>query len=344
MTMLDDLKSTLIGVDAAPGGEIEAIAVAAAAAADRDPHVGELVIVARTANGGHRAVGGGNVGPLRAAISVAVAAGNTRLWEGATDGDTVERSVRSLPEVVRTAAEASGVHIAHVGCVQDDSIAAVAVWFEIDGNVADPAERRHTMQLLDVAAEHQREFLEARAAAVTAETSSSHDDSDGTTGRSFDADDPHLDATTGLATRAEFEQAMAHYESDEATLVVVDLDGFSRIGEQYGEQMTDSVLRVVADRLVGACRGTDLIARIGIDTFAVLFSEASRAVGLRVAKRLLDEISLPLDIGGGPEKVTATVALAHQFGLVDMEELFESADDAIASGKRAGTGRLVVAS
>jgi hypothetical protein len=42
--------------------------------------------------------------------------------------------------------------------------------------------------------------------------------------------------------------------------------------------------------------------------------------------------------------VTATVALSHQFGLVDMEELFESADSAVASGKRSGHGRLVIAS
>ena len=301
------------------------------------------MIVARTGSGSLRAVGGDGAGPLRAAVSVAVAAGNARLWEGAHDAETVERTVRTLPEIIRTTAEAAGVHVAHVGAVEDESIAAVAVWFEVDNQVSSSATRRETMELLITAAGRQREFFAARTAAATAAAPDVDDEAaDG--GRHFDPNDPNLDMTTGLATRAQFERAMEDYESDEATLVVVDLDGFAHVPEQYGEAVADAILLEIADRLVGSCRGDDLIARIGVDTFAVLFTDAPRSVGLHVAKRLLDTIALPLEVEGGPEVVTATVALAHQFGLVDMDELLESADDAVASGKRAGAGKLVVAS
>ncbi len=342
MSLIEDQITPSTDSTTPLGGEIVAVANAATARAEHDESVGELVIVARTSTRTLQAMGGTGSGPLRAAVSVAVAAGNTRLWDGAPAGGTVEHPVRALPEIIRTTAEASGVSAAHVGFVEDDSVAAVAVWFEIDGRVTSPTERQETMELLAVAAERQREHFAARAA-VAAEAAPADDDTTDD-GRHFDPGDPNLDATTGLATRVRFEDALEHYESDEATLVVVDLDGFARVPEQYGEDVADAVLLEIADRLVSSCRGDDLIARIGVDTFAVLFADAPRSVGLHVAKRLLDTIALPLSVENGPEAVTATVALAHQFGLVDMEELMESADDAVASGKRSGSGKLVVAS
>lgn len=340
--MLDTPTQDHHGLCAPAGGEIVAVATAAAAHADDDPSVGQLVIVARTADGGHRAIGGGGLGPLRAAISVAVAADNDRLWSDVVGTDTVERPTRSLPEVVRAAAEASNVHTSFVGCIRDESVAAVAVWFEVDGAVASPAARRATMEMLSAATERQREFFAARAAEEAATVAPSAEDA--ATGRIFDPNDPAVDGVTGLATAADFERAVENYDSDEATLVVVDLDDFATIADGHDETITNAVLREIADRLVASCRRDDLIARIGPDTFAVLFADASRSVGLHVAKRLLDTIALPLPIAGGPELVTATVALAHQFGLVDMDELLESADEAVASGKRSGTGRLVIAS
>ena len=96
----------------------------------------------------------------------------------------------------------------------------------------------------------------------------------------------------------------------------------------------------VADRLVASCRSTDLVARIGSDTFAILFGEIDRATALVVSKRLVTVIAEPLPAEVGPEAVSATIALSHQFGLVDTEELLDSANDALASGKRAGRGRL----
>ncbi|MDW3213264.1 MAG: GGDEF domain-containing protein [Ilumatobacteraceae bacterium] len=345
MTTAEQFHASDADMAAPSGSEIVAVANAASARADHDSAMGELVIVARTADGGHRAIGGGGVGPLRAAISVAVAAENARLWSGVEGTETIERSTRSMPEIVRTAAEASNITTAHVGCIIDDAeppLAAVAVWFEVDGAVAGPNDRRSTMELLAAAAERQRRHFAAKAAERAANAPAPEEAPSGR--REFDADDPSLDSVTGLATRADFESAMDAYESDEATLVVVDLDGFAKVPAECGDVVADAVLREIADRMVSSCRRDDLIARIGPDTFAILFADAPRSVGLHIAKRLLDTIAMPLPIAGGPEVVTATVALAHQFGLVDMEELMESADDAVASGKRSGTGRLVIAS
>ena len=309
---------------------------------------GGLVIAARTQNGSYRTYGGENLGPVRAAVAVAVAAGNSRLWDGASGTTIVEQPVRALPEVIRSAAHASGFETAYVGCIEDTSVAAVAVWFEVDGTVATPAQRLEVMQLLEEAASRQAEVFrqrdEAAAAEAAAETAAAEAKRRSRLVREFDPDDPRLDASTGLATRAEFERALDSFDADEATLIVVDIDAFSELVELFDAPSMEGVARAVADRLVSTCRASDLIARLGDRSFAILLNDASRSVGLQVAKRLLDTIAEPLDLDRGPTAVTATVALAHQFGLVDMEELVESADEAVATRARAGNGRLVIAS
>lgn len=330
---------------AAPaGGEVLAVANALCARAAHDPSLGELTVVARDANGELRTVGSA-LGPVRAAVSVAVAGGHDRLWSGAQGTDTVEMPIHAMPEVIRTAAAPAGVTHAHVGCVQDEGLAAVVVWFAVDGATASPTERAEAMRLLALAVERQRQHFDARdearrlAAPAPVETTD-----DGSGPRTFDPDDPDLDRVTGLATRDRFDSALEEYESDEATLVVVDLDDFESVEAQHGREVSETVLREIADRLMAACRRSDLIARLGATSFAVLLHDSSRSTGLQVAKRLLEIIAEPLPFTNGPEAVTATIALAHQFGLVDTEELIESADMAVASGKRAGSNRLVIAS
>lgn len=331
---------------AAPaGGEILAVANALSARIAHDSSQGEIAIVARTADGELRTVGSG-IGPVRAAVSVAVAGGHERLWAGVQGTETVEMPIHALPEVIRTAAVAIGFTHAHVGCIQDDGIAAVAVWFATDGRVSTSAQRSEAMRLLAAAVERQREFLDDRERARLESAPDADDEvADDALGiRHFDPDDPDLDAHTGLATVDRFTAALEDYESDEATLVVVDLDAFDDVVARYGDDAGNAVVREVADRLVRTCRRDDLIARLDATSFAVLLNDASRSVGLQVAKRLLDTIAEPLPFPDGPDSVTATIALAHQFGLVDTEELLESADLAVASGKRAGSNRLVIAS
>lgn len=332
--------------DAPLGGETAAMAEAIVTHRLHDLGAGGLVIAARTENGSFRTYGGDSLGPVRASVAVAVAAGNSRLWEGAVGTDTVEQPVSELPEVIRASARAGGLTHAYVGCIEDETVAAVAVWFEVDGAVAGPDRRREAMELLAAAAQRQADFFKQRTQAATdkiaADAAAAGPVGEGD--RTFDATDPKLDATTGLATRAEFESALEDFEADEATLVVVDIDDFADLTVHYDTDVLDQVARAVADRLVGTCRGSDLIARLDEHSYAILLHEATRAVGLQVAKRLLDTVAKPLDVDSGPDNVTATVALAHQFGLVDMEELVESADLAVASGQRAGRGRLVIAS
>ncbi|NNE11879.1 MAG: GGDEF domain-containing protein [Ilumatobacter sp.] len=333
-------------LSAPAGGEILAVANALSARAAHHSGQGEIVIVARAGNREMRSVGS-SIGPVRAAVSVAVDGGHDRLWAETQGTDTVEMPIHALPEVIRTAASPIGYTHAHVGCVRDDGLAAVAVWFSAGDAGPDATQRKEAMQLLAAAAERQREYLAMRdqEARERAAFEAALEDAEETGGpRTFDPDDPNFDPVTGLASRDRFEETLEEYESDEATLVVVDVDEFDAIVSEHGDDVANTVLRELADRLLDACRRDDVIARLGASSFAVLLHEASRAVGLQVAKRLLETMAQPLPFTNGPDAVTATVAMAHQFGLVDTDELIESADLAVASGRRAGSNRLVIAS
>lgn len=323
--------------------ELLAAAASATTRAVTDPSHGVLVIVVRPAGDHHQVIAGGGTGILRAAVSVAVGAGNDRAWRDAPDGDTVEQPVRSLPEVIAAAAGADGIRTVHTGCVRvDDTVESVAIWFETHDGVASPDERRATLRSLAEAGTRERcRLAEAEAARRTAGHVESVDATVAV--REFDPDDPALDPITGVLRPERFDALIEDYERDEAMLVLIDLDGFAAIAAECGEQSSDQILREVADRLVASCRRDDAIARVGPDRFAVLFGVVDRSEVVQIAKRLLSAIAEPLPAGLGAERVTATVALAHQVGLVDLEEMVDAAEGALASGKRSGTGRLVLA-
>jgi diguanylate cyclase (GGDEF)-like protein len=345
MTIAPAPVSPFDQLTASPGDELAMTAASIVNRANSADNPGSLVIAVHPDGDDHRVLAASGIGVLRAAVSVAVASGHDRLWSAAPDGDTIEQAVRSLPEVVRAAAEAAEVIATHIGCVRShDRVECVAIWFESHAGVTPVGERRHTMQLLAAAAERDAVRHSEEAALAASMNTESDDQPAQPTRRQFDANDPDLDSLTGVANRRRFEQALEQYDSDQATLVVIDIDHFDQIGEDFGKEIADLVLLETADRLSGSLRKSDLVARIDADTFAILFGDVDRSTALQISRRFLNLISEPLPTDIGPEAVTATIALAHQFGLVDTQELMESASDALESGKRSGRGRLVLAS
>ena len=329
----------LAGSDSDP--LLAAAARATADAVDRDDH-GVLVVVVRPDDDDVKVVSGGGTGVLRAAVSVAVAAGNDRIWRDAPHGDTVECPVSVLPEVITASADAAGVHVAHTGCIRRDGrLDVVAIWFESWRGVADIAERRRVLDELEhaalIAADQRRVAAERAAASIPAP------DVEESTERTWDTSDPRLDAVTGVLTSDAFVDEFDDFEGDEATMIMLDVDDFQAVADAYGDDVADAVLREIADRLVDELSPADVVARVGHDRFAVLLGDIARSDVMVVAKRLLAAVAAPLPGDSGPASVTATAALAYQDGLVDLDELYDAAESAVASGKRSGAGKLVLA-
>ncbi len=139
-------------------------------------------------------------------------------------------------------------------------------------------------------------------------------------------------ATMAIDVARSTQQSMA--------IIHIDLDGFKGINDRLGHQFGDEVLKIVAERLLGAKRPNDLVARLGGDEFAILMpSVDSIDDGLTVAHRLLEQIQIPFEVDNIPLSVGASlgVAMFPEHGQ-DRQALLHSSDMAMYAAKRRGTG------
>jgi diguanylate cyclase (GGDEF)-like protein len=87
------------------------------------------------------------------------------------------------------------------------------------------------------------------------------------------AHDAETDPLTQLANRRTFARALSTMQPGDA-LVLVDLDNFKQVNDQYGHQAGDETLRLLAADLRDTTRQVDCVARYGGEEFAVVLPEA----------------------------------------------------------------------
>ena len=152
-----------------------------------------------------------------------------------------------------------------------------------------------------------------------------------------------------LHARLREELARAQRARQSLVCLMIDVDHFKRINDQYGHLAGDTVLREVAQRIDAEMRISDTGARFGGDEFAIVLSEADIADGERVAGRVLHSVrNHPVPISPqAAETVTLSigVAAAHPGpGTRDYkvlaERLIAEADAALYRAKSAGRNRL----
>lgn len=104
------------------------------------------------------------------------------------------------------------------------------------------------------------------------------------------------DTLTGVANRLVFEQRLAEtckqatVPGTKACLLILDIDHFKRINDQFGHAAGDRALRIVARQLRTVLRPADLLARYGGEEFAVILSGAGVESGLQKAESLRQQI------------------------------------------------------
>ena len=153
------------------------------------------------------------------------------------------------------------------------------------------------------------------------------------------------DPLTGLANRHGIEQrlrdgvaSLAQGQSSGLALVMVDLDGFSKVNEGIGLPAGDEVLRVVTSRLLSCVKESDTVARLAADIFVVMLQNVSRsATALKVVGRIVNLLRQPYLVEGSPIVLHASIgiALAPNDG-EDVPTLLRHAELAVDKAKAAG--------
>lgn len=154
-----------------------------------------------------------------------------------------------------------------------------------------------------------------------------------------------------LQSRLREELARAQRARQYLVCLMIDVDHFKRINDQYGHLAGDAVLREVARRVDAEMRTSDTGARFGGDEFAIVLAQSSFEDGERVAQRVLRAVgSQPIRIGGhGSETVTLSIGVAAAApgpevrDLKQMaERLIAEADAALYRAKSGGRNRVAM--
>lgn len=158
------------------------------------------------------------------------------------------------------------------------------------------------------------------------------------------------DMLTGLSNRAGLSRAFqARFEpvaeGRRLALIYLDLDGFKTVNDGHGHMAGDALLQLVAERLRGLVRSTDVAARIGGDEFVVLTEQAEQSQLQKLGERLVGEISLPYELDNGlviAIGASVGIALAPDHG-TDLAGLMNVADAALYQAKSRGKSLCVIA-
>lgn len=154
------------------------------------------------------------------------------------------------------------------------------------------------------------------------------------------------DPLTGLANHRTFHSALgseaerARRHGRRLALAVIDVDHFKAVNDLHGHMAGDRVLVEVADRLRGASRSGDVLARVGGEEFAWIIPDAGLGGARAVAERARCAVGGAPIAGVGTVTVSIGVAeLARGGGVID---LYRRADEALYQAKRAGRNRTRV--
>ena len=159
------------------------------------------------------------------------------------------------------------------------------------------------------------------------------------------------DELTGLANlrafmnRLEQEIERSRRFSTPLALVMLDLDHFKHINDEYGHQQGDEVLALVADVLRDFSRDIDAPARYGGEELAVVLPQTDSEGAEQLAERIreaVERLEVPrVDGGAGSLRLQASFGVASlPENAVDRAGLIAAADAALYRAKRAGRNRV----
>jgi diguanylate cyclase (GGDEF)-like protein len=120
------------------------------------------------------------------------------------------------------------------------------------------------------------------------------------------------DPLTGLSNRRHFEATLATACVLEAPFAIlfIDVDDIPRVVAAYGRAVGDVLLQRVGNRLKNSVRQGDVVARIGVDEFAILqIHGASRLSAESLSRRIFRAIATPFEIEGEAILVSASIGI-----------------------------------
>jgi diguanylate cyclase (GGDEF)-like protein len=157
------------------------------------------------------------------------------------------------------------------------------------------------------------------------------------------------DALTGAASRGSFQQSLeqsireAERSQDNLVLVILDVDHFKTVNDQYGHDAGDKALRHICDSLSQRLRVTDTLGRLGGEEFGLLLRTTDAKGATPLVEALREQLcQQPMQYGSEHIPLSATFGLAEwPADGHSAEQLYRCADQRLYRGKELGRNRLI---
>jgi len=159
----------------------------------------------------------------------------------------------------------------------------------------------------------------------------------------------NIDKWTGAYNKTYFNRALdqevrkSKISGDPLSLIVLDLDLFKRVNDDYGHDAGDYVLKAMANIVLkSAIRGNDVFARYGGEEFCILLPGTNLKQSFVIAERLRVQIQDFKFIYDGTElPVTASIGVSdYRQGVNTPQDLFKRADKALYAAKDSGRNQV----
>jgi len=123
------------------------------------------------------------------------------------------------------------------------------------------------------------------------------------------------------------------------SVMILDLDHFKQINDEFGHSTGDIVLSVIGKLLMATCRQGDIVSRIGGEEFLILLPHCNIMNAMNKAENIRSMIELARPTG---LTVTASIGIAslNELHGVDFEKLYKAADKAVYHSKENGRNQV----
>ncbi len=152
----------------------------------------------------------------------------------------------------------------------------------------------------------------------------------------------NTDPLTGVSNRLALSEYLKIVESypqkfTQTCLMIIDIDRFKQVNDQYGHIVGDRVIVSIAEQLKQNIRSSDLIVRYGGDEFLILLEQVQFIDARLLAEKIRMAISLEeICLSGSDEKLHVSVSIGFAIGAVSWIDLLEKADRSLLRAKARG--------
>lgn len=162
-----------------------------------------------------------------------------------------------------------------------------------------------------------------------------------------------LDELTGIYNRRYYDKRItaelrrSRRNLSPLSLLVIDIDHFKQVNDNYGHAIGDECLKAVSQQLTKyASRSGDRVCRYGGEEFCIILADTDQSGALVIADKIREAVeNTPVNLADKKIELTVSIGLSvyQQGNLLDSKTLFEHADKALYQAKQQGRNRIKVA-